>query len=169
MKALSIRQPWAYALLHMGKGIENRERADGKMPAICRHRGRLLLHASKMFHVATVVDHFASATATMRASDFQSPGPVTLEQLRAKAGGIVGVASAIAHVDPDGRCWLDPEGKEKDGELLDEMKTRAWHVPGSYGLVLADRRELPFTPWKGALGLFDVPDSVAGPLIARAA
>ena len=25
MKALSIRQPWAYAILHMGKRVENRE------------------------------------------------------------------------------------------------------------------------------------------------
>lgn len=54
-------------------------------------------------------------------------------------------------------------------ELLDEMKTRPWHVPDAYGLVLTDPREVPFTPWTGMLGLFDVPDSVAGPLVQRAA
>jgi hypothetical protein len=33
----------------------------------------------------------------------------------------------------------------------------------------ADIRPLPFTPWKGALSFFDVPDDVAQALIRRAA
>ena len=40
MKALSIHQPWAWAILHAGKSIENRTWAT-------RHRGPLLIHASK--------------------------------------------------------------------------------------------------------------------------
>ncbi len=40
MKALSIRQPWAWMILHAGKDIENRERPT-------RFRGRVLIHASK--------------------------------------------------------------------------------------------------------------------------
>ena len=40
MKALSIRQPWAWMILHAGKDIENRE-----WPT--RFRGRVLVHASK--------------------------------------------------------------------------------------------------------------------------
>lgn len=40
MKALSIRQPWAWMILHAGKDIENRE-----WPT--RFRGRVLIHASK--------------------------------------------------------------------------------------------------------------------------
>lgn len=40
MKALSIHQPWAWAILHAGKSVENRSwRTD--------HRGPLLIHASK--------------------------------------------------------------------------------------------------------------------------
>jgi hypothetical protein len=38
--ALSLRQPWAYAVLHLGKDIENR-------PWRSRFRGRVILHASK--------------------------------------------------------------------------------------------------------------------------
>lgn len=40
MKALSIRQPWAFAILHLGKGIENRTRP-------LRHIGPLAIHAGK--------------------------------------------------------------------------------------------------------------------------
>ncbi len=40
MKALSIRQPWAWLILHGGKDIENRDWAT-------RFRGRVLIHASK--------------------------------------------------------------------------------------------------------------------------
>src|SRR4051794_40815165 len=40
MKALSIHQPWAWAILHAGKAVENRS-----WPT--RHRGPLLVHASR--------------------------------------------------------------------------------------------------------------------------
>lgn len=39
MKALSIRQPWAWLVVNGWKAIENRERR-------CNHRGPLLIHAA---------------------------------------------------------------------------------------------------------------------------
>lgn len=33
-----------------------------------------------------------------------------------------------------------------------------WFV-GSFGFVLRDPKPMPFVPWKGRLGFFDVPDS----------
>ena len=43
MNALSIRQPWAWAIFHAGKDIENRQ-----WPT--RFRGRILIHAGKQWH-----------------------------------------------------------------------------------------------------------------------
>ena len=40
MKALSIKQPWAWLIVHGGKDIENRSWRT-------KHRGRFLIHASK--------------------------------------------------------------------------------------------------------------------------
>ena len=40
MKALSIRQPWPYAIFHLGKDIENRDWPSA-------YTGSLLIHASK--------------------------------------------------------------------------------------------------------------------------
>lgn len=39
MKALSVRQPWAWAIVHAGKDVENRTWGT-------RYRGPLLIHAS---------------------------------------------------------------------------------------------------------------------------
>lgn len=40
MKALTVKQPWAWALIHGGKNVENRSRPT-------KHRGRLYIHAGK--------------------------------------------------------------------------------------------------------------------------
>lgn len=40
MKALSIKQPWAHAILHFGKDIENRDWSTN-------FRGTVAIHASK--------------------------------------------------------------------------------------------------------------------------
>jgi hypothetical protein len=40
MKAISIQQPWAYAILHLGKDVENRTWKT-------KYRGRILIHAGK--------------------------------------------------------------------------------------------------------------------------
>lgn len=39
LRAISIRQPWAYAILHFGKDVENK-------PLRTHYRGRILIHSS---------------------------------------------------------------------------------------------------------------------------
>ena len=43
-----------------------------------------------------------------------------------------------------------------------------WFV-GRYGFVLRNPSPLPFTPWKGQLGFFDVPESALNQPAAQAA
>jgi hypothetical protein len=59
-------------------------------------------------------------------------------------GGIVGRANVVDCVKPGfpHRWAQDP-----------------WYV-GDFGIVLADVEPLPFRPWKGALGLFEVDEDV---------
>ena len=40
VRMLTIRQPWAWAIIHAGKDVENR-------PRYCSYRGRLLIHAAQ--------------------------------------------------------------------------------------------------------------------------
>lgn len=49
LRALSIRQPWAHAILHLGKDVENR-------PMRTHYRGRILVQAS-----LTTTDHERAA------------------------------------------------------------------------------------------------------------
>lgn len=49
MKALSVRQPWAWAIIHAGKSIENRSWWTS-------FRGRFLIHASKAMTRAEYAD-----------------------------------------------------------------------------------------------------------------
>ncbi|MFL6864136.1 MAG: hypothetical protein ACJ8DZ_14170 [Allosphingosinicella sp.] len=51
LPALSIRQPWAHAILHLGKDIENRGRCH-------RHRGLTLIHASAGMSVEEYAEPF---------------------------------------------------------------------------------------------------------------
>ena len=54
---------------------------------------------------------------------------------------------------PNGDVYRSNGTRDRDEDLR-------WHVAGSFGLVLADVRPLPFVPFKGALGLFEVPDDL---------
>jgi hypothetical protein len=49
MKTLSVRQPWAFAILHLGKDIENRSWPTD-------YRGPLAIHASKRIDREAVSD-----------------------------------------------------------------------------------------------------------------
>lgn len=124
MLALSIRQPWAWLILHSGKDIENRD-----WPT--RVRGRVLVHASKGCTEAEYeygVDAGVAAGANLRAM----PGWKSIER-----GGIVGSVEIVDCVTDSASHWF----------------------AGRYGFVLRDPRPLPFTPWRGQLGFFDVPES----------
>ncbi|KVD71843.1 hypothetical protein WI89_01060 [Burkholderia ubonensis] len=132
MKALSIRQPWAWLVASGHKDIENRTWRTA-------YRGPLLIHASAGMTRQEYEDAFQFA---LQAGGIQlayrMPGVKELER-----GGIIGVADLMHVVSPAARMSL-------------------WHMDGCYGLHLCNARPLPFIPYKGQLGIFDVPDNVLG-------
>lgn len=67
--ALSVRQPWAWAILHAGKAVENRRWATD-------YRGELLIHAGK-----TVEDDAVDVVAAVAGRDVPEGLPT---------GGVVG-------------------------------------------------------------------------------
>lgn len=153
MKALSIRQPWAWAILHAGKRIENR---DWKA---CHYRGPLLLHASK----GCTLDEYSEASEWMRLYKLAVPayaGGTIPPWREAKRGGIVGVCRVVGTVGPDGRYSEDLRPHPDLCPNAREQRCESPWWQGGFGLVLADVRPLPFVPFKGALGFFDVPDDL---------
>lgn len=137
MKALSIRQPWAWLITRpditdpiarkmaaaagMMKGIENRDWST-------KFRGRFLIHASAgMSRVE--YDQAKLFVQTCVHAGLELP---PFEQL--ERGGIVGEA-----------------------ELVDVVEDScSWWFFGHYGFVLRDAKALPFRPCRGMLKFFEV-------------
>lgn len=82
MIALSIRQPWAYAILHLGKDVENRQWRSA-------FRGRIVIHAAQQ------VDE--EGWSALEAAGFQIPGRLT-------TGAYVGEVTVIDCVRPKAVC-----------------------------------------------------------------
>ncbi|SCX40619.1 ASCH domain-containing protein [Nitrosospira sp. Nsp1] len=126
MKALSIRQPWAWLILHAGKDIENRSWST-------KLRGRVLIHAAK----GMTKDEYlmVSLCIAEMLPVFDLPSFKQLER-----GGIIGSVEIVDCVTRSKSPWFF----------------------GRYGFVLRNPKPLPFTPWRGQLGFFNVPvDAVA--------
>lgn len=130
-RALSIRQPWAWAIVHVGKDVENRN-----WPT--RYRGPVLIHAAK----GMTRNEYEDANSLIQSLVGEVDQAwldrwlgVTAAPARLDRGGIVGVAEIIGCV------------------------THYEHPPshwffGPYGFILANVRPLTFTPCRGALGFF---------------
>lgn len=152
--ALSIRQPWAWAILHAGKTIENRDWRS------CKYRGPVWIHASKWggpsldrISVAAQDEAYAMLnTARAARSPRLDGGPVTLRDLYQHRGGIVGRARIVGVVENPGRVTEGDEARD----LTDTE--RAWWL-GGFGLVLADAEPVPFVECAGKLGLFKLDET----------
>lgn len=137
MMALSIRQPWASLIVMAGKDIENRCWST-------RVRGRILIHAAKGMTRDEHEDAISFAVDAVRADPRNADAGrmVTLRELGfafddLQRGGIVGSVEIVDCVNTSDSPWF----------------------VGEYGFILRDPKPLPFMPWKGRLGFFDVPES----------
>lgn len=94
MKALSIRQPWAWLIVHGGKDIENRSWNT-------KFRGRFLVHAAKGMTSEEYCDGLEFA---MRAADIRllRDFPSSQEMQR---GGIIGSVELVDSVDTSDSPW----------------------------------------------------------------
>lgn len=132
MRALSIRAPWWWYILHAGKDIENRDWPTGV-------RGRILIHAGKWWDKQEVF--WDVEDAQFRAS-VNSSNPAEWPDLTAMklAGGcLVGSVEIVDCITKSDSLWFE----------------------GEYGFTLCD--PIVFcnpVPLKGALGFFQVPDSI---------
>jgi hypothetical protein len=133
MKALSIRAPWWWAILH-GKPVENRD-------WYTHQRGRVWLHASKFWQIGEISLDWDDMKHMAEKDGLTLPrmGKEETEAMRDAGGCIVG------SVEITGCVCSHPS---------------AFFV-GKFGFVLRDPIALPKPiPFKGALGFFNVPDEI---------
>jgi len=151
MRALTVRQPWAWAIMH-GKDVENRSRNIAG-----DYRGPVAITAA----VADAdnapdglwVDH---ANFYDRAHGPMFKGPKTERGVVLGVVDLVAVHHASWNPMRPGLCYyLEPEGRY--GE-----RCSPWAQPEDWHLMLANPRPLPTPiPVRGRLGLWTLPDDVA--------
>ena len=139
-RALAVRQPWAWAIFHAGKDIENREWSSDNKKRLLAFRGRVAIHASK----SITSDEYIEARDFMRERGVRCPSPTDPMLLR---GGIIGSVEIVDVI------------KESDNP---------WFM-GPYGLVLRNAVTCEFVPSNGLLGFYPwkPADNWAPPPVAK--
>jgi hypothetical protein len=123
MKALSVCQPWAWAIVHGLKRVENRTRPT-------RHRGPLVIHASRSRrYLGQDYSHLLAGLPPVEELDF---------------GALVGVVEVVGCVRVE----------EVAGDPF---------ATGPWCWLLARARPIRPVPFRGQVGLFNVPDQLAEP------
>ena len=136
MKALSIRQPWAWLIVNGYKTVENRSRHLG------HPKGAILIHASSRMSMADyeACKLFLQSSEVLRPILDVLPDPSGL-----LFGGIVGQAEINAVIEN----W--------PGIFNEGTPESQWYT-GDIGYWLTRAKPLPFKEYKGRLGFFDVHD-----------
>lgn len=177
LRALSLTTPWPWAILHCGKRIENRQAWRS-----CSFRGRIALHASnpegpvlswwrrvqrepgyqgterQQEELHDWMDSVREWRDRAALDGLPDLGKVTLRDLLSMAGHIVGTASIVGVVHPNGVVTETRDVLDVRRDLT-ESERRWWM--GGFALVLDDVRAVDPVPCKGALGFWRVPDDVS--------
>lgn len=149
MKALTVRQPWAWAIINGGKDVENRNRKTN-------YRGRLYIHAglgySEEAEYFPAMKQAWKGAAQLLAVERGNMGTLRKQDLFLDYGIVIGTADLIdCHHVSDCADWAET------GSYCSE-----WAQPATWHWVLANARpiEIPFEA-KGQLGIWNLgPSSV---------
>lgn len=123
VRCISVRQPWAWLIIHGGKDIENRD-----WPT--KTRGRVLIHAAK----GCTWGEYDQACKYAFAAGKNGLSVPRFSKIQ--RGGIIGSVEIVDCVSASTSPWFF----------------------GKFGFVLRNPVALPFRPYRGALGFFDVPN-----------
>lgn len=163
MRAITVRQPWGWAIVHGGKDVENRTRSLGP------YRGPVAIHAGLALDEGAIDDFTlrrAWHLAGMPTMPSTTPG-IALPWLRhwnieddeqwLPTGAVIGVVDLVDvhHVDA---CW---KGGHDDVRGWWQEMCSPWAQDDHHHLVLANPRPLARPiPWRGQLSLWTVPDDL---------
>lgn len=138
MRVLTVRQPWAWAIVHGGKDVENRSRNVAGS-----YRGPVAIHA------ASQVSEQGMRDENVRSAWAENGEGDPLEAL--VIGAVIGVVDVV-HAHPDttgGLCCVSGAGD------LGAPRPPDWTMRDHWHLALANPRPLVVpVPARGRLGLW---------------
>jgi len=137
-KTLTVKQPWAWGLIHGPKRIENRGWE-------CHHRGPLLIHAGKSRSYFSDADDLDAAMLAFREElGADLPAPDQLDY-----GVILGIVDVVDCLRLNVALRRYVDAGHPDQRPFAE---------GPYCIITANPQPLKRpVPYRGAQGLFDVP------------
>lgn len=147
MRIMTVRQPWAWAIIHGGKDVENRVRNIAG-----DYRGPVVIHAAK----ANDVDAWHAMGRTNLAAYTRS-----LNYVESLIGGAIMGVVDLVDSHPVESCIE----QQRDGDWL---VCSEWAERAGHHLVLANPRALvePI-PYRGALGLRRLDDDTTARILAQ--
>lgn len=145
IRGLTVRQPWAWAIVHGGKDVENRTRSLGP------YRGPIAIHGGLTFDWTANIGDSPIGTAIAERPD-------ALVNDVFLVGHVMGVVDLVdVHVDGDAEC----SGDDPWGRCSPWAQWSDVDHPTMHHLVLRNPRPLAEPiPWRGALSLWRVPDEL---------
>lgn len=129
LPALTLRQPWAWAVVHGGKDVENRRRNTGV-------RGTVVIHAS----THDDPHEYRWACEWMRSRGLPDMAAIPRNDDLPR-GVLVGTAELVDVIEP---------GAANGGR---------WHMENQFGFRLRNPSPIVRKPWRGMPGWFYVPAS----------
>ncbi len=128
MKAITVRQPWAWAIMHAGKDVENRSRNIAGT-----YRGLLVIHQGKRPIPASDPGRDLILRLTGRLPLIEDPRTL---------GAALGIVELVDVVPPHPRCsYCTPWAEERCWQL--ELRKPRWFPEP--------------IPYRGQLGLWEFP------------
>lgn len=128
--AVSVRQPWTFAIVHLGKDIENRNWSHSYRGPIAIHASRSVGTKAEYREAKEDVSGILSWSSDDRLQKWQNALDNDVLLIR---GGIIGTAEVVACTETSESDWFF----------------------GRYGFVLQNAQPVEFIPVKGELGFFD--------------
>jgi len=144
MKALSIRQPWAWLICNGFKPVENRDWQPS-------YRGRFLVHAAKTFDKDGYLWVVANSEQLGVPFGFAKNALPWIYDFTKEPGYLGGIVGEAELYDVTEHPFYP--GFQKVPNI--KTKPNPWFF-GKHGLWLRNAKTLPFQPLRGALGFFDV-------------
>lgn len=162
MRAITVRQPWAWAIIHGGKDVENRSRniAGSYRGLVAIHAGLAIDEDYDRHDIGAAVGRLARANpggsglaqVAQYARDEQTPGNSIAERF-GNRGAIIGVVE-LTDVHDD--CTEMVEG------FGHTPTCSPWAMSDHHHLILSAPIALPRPiPCKGRLGLWTLPDEIS--------
>ena len=159
MKALTVKNPWAWAIIHFGKDVENRSRPTS-------HRGRLYIHVAQTeAPEALIFPAFQSGVSELSPEEIETlakEGVLCIEDheptfgiIPEQRGLVIGTVDVV-NCHHSSKCQVRESANHVDGHYTGSLCSQ-WAMDDSYHWTLSNPRplEIPFEA-RGKLGLWNV-------------